>query len=340
MRIFLHGISSLSYWLAAYERPGSSGRVGSAALRDCDPTERSIAYLRAAFPQIPGPYHVLVATRCRRAVEGAVTHTSSFSYSERPFCRVGDGVYASCPELCFVQLACSLDVHDLVKVGDALCGTFVIDPLQHHGLGTRRPLTTARRIEGFLARNPGLAGAKAARAALKFVSDRSASPPESFLRMVLGLPYRLGGYQLDGMRANERIKPSRRARAIARRETLVPDLYAASARLAIEYDSNAEHMTARQIGRDASKRLALEADGFKVITVTRAQLADRGHMHRVATEAARRMGRRVRPQSKRFSRQNRALFRAGWSLRAYHRAEWLAGTVDGAVSASADERRI
>lgn len=325
MRIFLYGISSLSYWLSAYERPASSGCVGVEALRDCDPTARSVSHLEALFPQIPRPYHVLLATRRRRAVPGTVRHVSAFRYAGKPFCRIGDGVYASCPELCFVQLACSLGVHELVKVGDALCGTFTIDPFAHHGLGERRPLTTVRRMEGFIRRNPGLPGVQAARAALGFVSERSASPPESFLRMVLGMPYRLGGYQIGGLRANQRLRPSRRAQAIAGRATLVPDLLAAEARLSVEYDSNAEHLTERQIGRDAAKRLALEADGYKVVTVTKLQLSDPAHMRRVAAEIGRRMGRRVRPQSRRFPARNRALFRAGWSLRAYHRGEWLVG---------------
>lgn len=326
MRIFLYGISSLSYWLSAYERPASSGCVGAEALRDCDPTARSVSHLEVRFPQIPQPYHVLLAARRRRALPGTVRHVSVFPYTGKPFCRVGDGVYVSCPELCFVQLACSLGVHELVKVGDALCGTFAIDPAARHGLGERRPLTTVRRIRGFIQRNPGLPGVGSARAALDFVSERAASPPESFLRMVLGLPYRLGGYQINGLRANQRLRPSRRAQAIAGRSTLVPDLHAAEARLSVEYDSNAEHLTERQIGRDAAKRLALEADGYKVVTVTKLQLSDPAHMRRVAVEVGRRMGRRVRPQSRRFHERNRALFRAGWSLRAYHRGEWLVGS--------------
>lgn len=326
MRVFLYGISALSYWLSIGERPQSACAVGARALRNCDPSERSVSYLADTFPQIPQPYHVLVSSQHRTPVAGAVTHVSVFAYADKPFYRIGNGVYASCPELCFVQLAHELPLHELVKVGDALCGTFVVDPDRDCGLGSRSPITTVRRIEAFVRRNAGLRGVKSARRALRLMTDGAASPPESFMRMVLGLPYRYGGYQLEGLRANYRLKPSRKARAIAARETLVPDLCSVKGRLAIEYDSNAEHLTEIQIGKDASKRLALEADGYKVITVTKPQLADARHMRHVALEAGRRLGRRVRPQSRNFVQQNRKLFQTGWSLKRYHRREWLEGS--------------
>lgn len=336
MRIFLYGISSLSFWLSAPGRPKSTCAVSAKALRNCDPTAQSVAYLARAYPQIPEPYHVIVSSQHRDPHPRAITHVSVFAYADKPFYRIGNGVYASCPELCFVQLAHDLPFHELVKVGDALCGTFIIDPAHSNGLATRMPLTTKRRIEAYLRRNAGLRGAKAARRALASVTDGAASPPESFLRMVLGLPYRCGGYQLENLQANRRLRPSRKARAIAGRESLVPDLCSLEGRLAVEYDSNAEHLTERQIGRDASKRLALEADGYKVITVTKPQLADAGHMARVAVEAGRRLGRRVRPQSKKFPAQNRLLFQTGWSLGKYHRREWLAGAGSLEVAPAAD----
>lgn len=72
-----------------------------------------------------------------------------------PFVRIADGVYASCPELCFVQLALVLPLHELLKAGDALCGMFFIDPSSRNGLGSRTPLTSKRRIESFVRRNAG-----------------------------------------------------------------------------------------------------------------------------------------------------------------------------------------
>lgn len=319
MRIFLFGISSFSYWLMARMRPAGSCAVGSSALKSCVPNRAAIEYLEALFPHIPQPYHVLVPNRRRSSVPEAVAHVSIYSYREKPFARIGNGVFASCPELCFVQLATMLPLYELVKAGDALCGTFFVDPDANGNLGSRTPITSKRRIEAFLRRNPGLRGVKAARSALRFMVDGAASPPEAFLWSVLSTSQRHGGFAIPGLVMNKRIRPSKKARRIARRETLVPDLSHSASRLAIEYDSNSEHLGAIQITRDSSKRLALEADGFKVITVTTRQLADPASMRDVAGQAAKRIGYRMRIRSKNFDQSQRALYAAGWSLDGYHR---------------------
>lgn len=69
--------------------------------------------------------------------------------------------------------------------------------------------------------------------------------------MVFGLPYRYGGFQLSDLAVNRRLRPSHKAQQIARRTTLVPDILFADARLAIEYDSTAEHASSSQLTRDA-----------------------------------------------------------------------------------------
>lgn len=96
--------------------------------------------------------------------------------------------------------------------------------------------------------------------------------------MVFGLPYRYGGFQLSDLAVNRRLRPSHKDQQIARRTTLVPDILFADARLAIEYDSTAEHTSSSQLTRDAQKRLALEADGYKVVTVTAGQIGSSGEM--------------------------------------------------------------
>lgn len=235
----------------------------------------------------------------------------------KDFCRVESGVFVSCPELCFVQLAQSLPFHELVRAGNVLCGRFYLDAGKGGELGRREPLTSKRRIEAFLRANPGIKGVKEARRALPWVTEGAASPPEAFLAMVFGLPYRYGGFQLSDLAVNRRLRPSHKAQQIARRTTLVPDILFADARLAIEYDSTAEHTSSSQLTRDAQKRLALEADGYKVVTVTAGQIGDSGEMRRIAEQCYRRRGKRFRPQSKEFANRQAHLFRMGWSLEDY-----------------------
>lgn len=317
MRLFLYGISAFSYWLGAYARPSSTCAVSSNALISCEPSRKAIDYLIRTFPFIPTPVHVLVPRKAKSPIPDAVAHTSRFAFKGKPFLRVADGVFVACPELCFVQLACDLPFHELVKVGSALCGSFAVDPLCPNDLAKRAPLTTAKRIEAFIRRNPGIRGAKAARRAVKHLAENAASPPEAFLWTVMSLSQRHGGYGIPELKLNQRITPSKRAQSLAHRKALVPDIVHIPSRLAIEYDSNSEHLTPDQISRDASKRLALEADGFKVVTVTTRQLSSSNEMRGIVEQSCKMMGRRFQIQSKNFQVQHRLLYACGWSLRAY-----------------------
>lgn len=319
MRVFLYGISAFSFWLTFSGDARRLRPAGTRLLKECRPDAEAIAYLEGLFPSIPQPYELLIPNRTYRNLPEIRMHASTYPLTGGPFRHIAHGICASSPELCFVQLARGFNIHELVLAGNCLCGSFCIDPAGGSELKARQPITSPRKIAGFLGKNSGLPGIKQARKALPLITPNTASPPESFLGAALTLPRRYGGYQLAGLKANQRITPSSQAQAIASRKTLVPDLCHKKARLAIEYDSNAEHMTAQQITRDAAKRLALEADGYKVITVTARQLRSQSEMQHIAEQAARRMGIRLREKSKQFPDQQRKLFRQGWSLDRYLR---------------------
>lgn len=323
MRVLLQGISGFSHWLSVPAAPLADNAVPCRIVDGCEATQPVAKHLAAFFPHIPQPYQVLVPQGSRSSIDQIVSHGSTYRYRGKPFVRIGHGVFAPVPELCFVQLARQLSFHELIHAGNALCGTFYVDPAAPGGLGSRAPLTTVKRIEMFVRHNPGMHGIQKARTALKWVVDGIASPPESFLWMVLGLEHRHGGYHLPGLVVNRRIVPSKKAQQIAGRSTLVPDLCCLEARLAIEYDSNAEHLTPQQVKRDATKRLALEVDGFKVIAVTALQLGNCGEMRTVAEQACHRMGKRFRLQSDRFGEEQHRLFRMKWGFDQYHAKEWL-----------------
>lgn len=316
MRLILYGISAFSYWLCAPSAPDASYKVSAKILKNCEPVHETVCHLGNQFPFLPRPYHVATVSHAKRPLAEAVCHLMVRKPKGKDFCRVESGLFAACPELCFVQLSQSLSFHELVRAGNVLCGNFYLDAADG-ALGRREALTTKRRIESFIRANPGIKGVKEARRALPWVAEGAASPPEAFLAMVFGLPYRHGGFQLSDLAVNRRLHPSRKAQQIARRATLVPDILFADARLAIEYDSTAEHASSLQLTKDAQKRLALEADGYKVVTVTARQIGDSGEMGRIAEQCYRRRGKRFRPQSKEFANQQAHLFRMGWSLESY-----------------------
>lgn len=325
MRIVLFGISGFSYWLTVPRVPGRPHAVGGTCLVDCAPTLRSVEHAHASLPQLTEPLHCLVPESCRMPEEGTVRHVTRISYGKGSFFCVADGVYVPSPELCFVQAASMVPLHELVKIGSALCGRFYCDPGAMGGLSPREPLTTRRRLESFVCKHAGLKGIKNARRALPLLVEHAASPPEVFLRSVIGLPRVYGGYGLTGSVVNRRVKVSKKARRISGRQTLVPDLCWPDHRLAVEYDSNSEHLEAEQVTRDATKRLALAHDRFSVITVTTRQLGSAVSMRHVAEEIARRTGRPLRIRGGHFASKHAALYRAGWSLNGYCNASWLRG---------------
>ena len=325
MRLVLFGVSGFSYWITVPTAPRSESAVNGTCLRRCHPVSRSIEHLRVCLPQVPEPFHCLVPESCRPHPD-CVVHITRRAYRKGAFFRVADGVYVPSPELCFVQLASMVSLHELVKLGSALCGTFYCDPAAAGGLASRKPVTTQRRLATFVRDHGGLKGIKQARRALPLLAEKAASPPEVFLRMVLGLPRLYGGYGLGDSAMNRRMGVSKKAQNIAGRRTLVPDLCWPEHRLVVEYDSNSEHLAADQVTRDATKRLALARDHFSVVTVTARQLGRPAAMRHVAEEVARRTGRPLRIRGDQFEVKHAALYRTGWSLNEYCNPCWLASS--------------
>ncbi len=316
MRLFLYGISSFFYWLNAREPPCDSDRVNTKSFVNCEPTRETLQHLAIRLPMLPKPYHVSIPSYHQRPVENSVRHQCGEQPRGKAFIRIADGIFASSPELCFVQLANELSFHELIRAGSVLCSNFRLDTLADGALESRSSLTTKKRIASFIRANPGLRGVKHARQAIPHVVEKAASPPEVFLALVLELPFRYGGFQVENLVANRRFQLTQKAQTLSGRRTLVPDLLILADRLAIEYDSTAEHATATQLTRDARKRLALEKDGYKVITVTAKQLANRVEMRRIAEQIYQHQNRRLRPQSKAFEAQQQRLFNMGWTLNA------------------------
>ena len=318
MRLVLHGQSSFAHWLTASSCTPYEERSGKQVLKDCEPVPESVSFLEGLFPYLPQPYHVTVLERNKAPLPEAVSHISVYRYSPRIFCKIESGVYASCPELCLTQLASSLTLHELILAASVLCGIYRRNPLDG-ALEKRLPLTTRAKILAFLQRNPRIHGSKKVREAVRWVTEKAASPPEAVLAMMLRLPFRLGGFQLEGFKVNCRIEPSRRARAIAGRSTLVPDILFSEARLALEYDSTAEHTSAQQLTLDAKKRSALEADGYKVVTVTARQMQNAEEMRKVALQVYKRLGLRFRPRCSDFGERQQAVIGVGRMLDRFFR---------------------
>ncbi len=306
MLLMLHGLSAYRLWLRSTRRPAPSGATDARVLAAASPTRASVAYLREAMPWLGPTPHLLCAQNSRRG-DGAAAHRSSYRYPPGSFLPVGSGVYAASPELTAVQLALRCPSPLLEKALCMLLGTWAPAPDGLYGTLSRPPLTDAPALGAYLAACPGLPGASALARALPRAIERVASPAEADLALALCLPPRLGGQSLPKPVANHRIDLSPRGRALARQRVAYVDLCWPDRGLVLEYDADLTHLNPEQHARDASRRAALESDGYKVITVTTEHLYGPRSLDPIADEAARVLGIRRRARPAGFRERQRAL---------------------------------
>ena len=215
------------------------------------------------------------------------------------------GLIVSSPELCFVQMAGELPFAELVALGYELCGSYRIDKDNTDGKGFREelPLTNAAGLRSYAAKAAGLKGLNNSKQALNFIIDRSASPMETILAMMLTLPYRYGGYGFSKPQLNYRIEvPTNFGKAAGKNGLTVYycDLYWNDKQVDVEYDSDAFHASSEQIFKDAVRRNALTKTGVTVITVSRKQIFEKESFRELAETLAKLLGKRLKCAGKDF----------------------------------------
>ena len=162
-----------------------------------------------------------------------------------------DGVPVTTPARTWLGLSASLQLPDLVALGDSIL---------HLGRSTKEDLERAVRRGG------GRRGVVRARQALRLLDGRSRSRPESHLRVVL---------VLDGLPAPEVNVAIFDEHGGWLAE---PDLVYREARLAIEYNG-ADHVKVRRMRNDISRTLDVEDGGWRQVTFGPRQVF--GQPHRV-----------------------------------------------------------
>lgn len=133
--------------------------------------------------------------------------------------------------------------------------------------------------------------------------DRSASPAETKVALALTLPCKIGGMGLPQPSLNRFIPLNAAEQKALNRSYFLCDLYWEQAKLAIEYDSDAEHSGSERIASDAARRNALLRLGITVITVGNQTFRDRSEFKRVGATVARLLGTRIRPRGEHYDRR-------------------------------------
>lgn len=182
----------------------------------------------------------------RTALTGRYIHGRSLG-CEPEDVRMWSGLRISSPERAWCEIAHRLSLEELVAAGDFLI---------HH----RLPISTPARLEGRLERWGARPGASLLRKALPLLNERSESPTESMLRVIIVLS------DLPAVEANYPITTSGGFDYRA-------DLVFLEKKVIVEYQSGF-HDSVERRRADMTRRSRLEADGWVVIEVNADDLRD------------------------------------------------------------------
>lgn len=265
--------------------------------RLCKPRASDVRAIRRELGFLVEPLHVLVPNAAARDRCVRVRcHVCSRPLPLGSFVRLGEQLYASSPELCFVQMATMLPFVELVKLGFELCGTYAERSEGTTRYGRPLLLTSVAALTRFVDSVGGIPGAVAARKAVKLVASCSASPRETALAMLLCLPLRRGGYGLPFPELNFRIVVGKSKRPVTEKGYYLCDLYWRDARIDLEYESDERHIGSERISRDSARRDDLAHLGVKVRTMTNRQMMDPVRFDKAARQLASALHVRIREQ--------------------------------------------
>lgn len=282
---------------AACEASAFFGAPRTAAEGLCKPRASDIRSVRQELGFLTEPLHVLVPSAAARDRCSRVRcHVCSRFLPSGSFVRLGERLYASSPELCFVQMASMLPFVELVKLGFELCGTYAERPDGVTRYGRPFLLTSVAALSRFVDSAGDVPGVVAARKAVKLLVACSASPRETALTMLLCLPLRRGGYGLPFPELNFRIDAGKSKRAVTEKGYYLCDLYWRDARIDLEYESDERHTGAARISEDSARRDDLDHLGIKVRTMTNRQMVDPVRFDKAARQLASALGVRIREQ--------------------------------------------
>ena len=298
-RIYISHKSALFFWRTNppwYVLEGADRNIR--ALRNCPSTNKQIRDFRLSEAEFgPKPIDVLVPLHSPRPRSILTYHIQKAQLPPHSLYPVRDGIHVVSPALCFVQLCNSLPIIEALKLGMELCGTYALRPDGFEDKSSRdyqmmiaAPL--ARKLETW----SDIHGLHQARMVARYLVDRSASPMETNLYLLLCLPQKLGGYNLKRPELNPEIELPVEARLILRQEKIKPDMRWLKEKLIVEYDGE-YHNDPTQALKDEKRRVVLETLGYTVIVVKKQQVYDPIAFDGVAIMIAKKCGKRIRALS-------------------------------------------
>ena len=157
------------------------------------------------------------------------------------------------------------------------------------------PLITLENQYAFVGVNHNLYGVSRIRGALGLAFDRSASPMESALALMLSLPVEFGGFGLPKPELNKRVPTMQFESMWDGGPYITPDLLWEDHKIAVEYESDEFHgrLGTGKADADAVRANVLTAMGYMVFRATRGTAQSISNTMRLARQVAQAMGRKI-----------------------------------------------
>lgn len=307
-RVYVSHDSALHFWRTNPPRyvldgAGQSIRI----LRFCSVTDEQVrAFCLSEAEFGPRPVHVLVPVQGPRPRSILHYHVQKAPIPPHSLYPLRDGVHVVSPELCFVQLCQSLTFVESLELGMELCGTYALRPFEFEDMASRDyQLTSVDSIRRKTQTWKEIHGLAQARKVAQYLVDGSASPMETKLYLLLCLPQKHGGYNIERPELNPEISLPEEFRNILHQDKVKPDFLWRKRKVVLEYDGE-YHDGKAQALRDERRRMVLEAMGYSVIKVKKQHVYDPLVFGSFAETLAKRLGKRLRPLTSKqeFSREN------------------------------------
>lgn len=240
------------------------------------------------------PYMVLVPEHAHRRNSKLITcRALSASITEPYLVSIDEDCLCVTPELLFILYGQKHSFATSVQLGLELCGTYTLPAFSDNECFTTYDLpvlTTAKSIREFIARNPGIYGAKRAKRFARILRNGSASPMETVLFLLLCLPVSEGGYGLPLPEFNADLPVIQYLGSMHVPQIRYGDLVYRAARVVLEYQSSEHHAGVEKRESDEDRRDDIEATGYTVMFITPSRIKDFDRFEAVVQRLARYLG--------------------------------------------------
>lgn len=289
--------------IASLARCTTSSRYAPSHALSKKELQEAIATLSKLYPgiQTTYPIHHLINNANRpHASKTKHAHSSSTLIPRASLYRLANGLFVAAPPLAFMQECTRRNRIEQLRLGWELCGSYQGTSCHLPSAYDIKPLCSIESIKKYARRCSHLLGSRSARSSSRYIANSSASPRETQLALLLGLPKSYGGAGLGMPQMNFKIKTTPKAKTLCGKGSLRCDLFWKQQNIDVEYQSDECHKGEEQRINDSRRINALMSMGITVLCITNAELVDFSAFEAFAASLRKCLGIRNRIATKEF----------------------------------------